>query len=330
MNQRRRLLLVAGASALAAPFGSFAQQQSKVWRVGFLSPRSRPDSIDADAYGAFPRGMRELGYIEGKNLEIQWRYAEGKLERLPGLAAELVQLKVDALITVSPPATSAAQKATTTIPIVFQSIGDPVGLGFIKSLAHPGGNTTGFSNLAGDLGPKRLEMLLDMAPKLSRVAFMMNPGNSSHAQVLKSTEAAARKRNVKIVPVEVRTAQDLANAFTLMTRENAQAFIVAQDPLFTQQSRQIADLAVTSRLPSIYGLREYADAGGLMSYGPNLSHLYWRAATYVDKIFKGAKPADLPVEQPTKFELFINGKTVKALGLKIPQSLLITADRVIE
>ena len=330
MNNRRKLIVALGAAALASPLSSLAQPATKVWRVGFLSPRLRPTSLDADIYGGFLQGMRELGYVEGKNLVIEWRYADNKVEHLPDLAAELVQLKLDVIVTASPPATFAAMKATTTIPIVFESVGDPVGLGLVKSLAHPGGNITGVSNLAGELGPKRLEMLLDIAPKLSRVAFLMNPGNPGNASALKETEAAAQKRNVKIVPVAVRTAQEIGNALPLLAKEKVQALIVAQDPLFNQQARQIAEWAVKNRLPSISGLREYADAGGLMSYGPNLRDLYRRGASYVDKIFKGAKPADLPVEQPTMFELIINGKTAKALGLKIPQSLLISADKVIE
>ena len=330
MNNRRKLIVALGSSALTAPFGSFAQQQGKVWRVGFLSTRMRPASFDTDIYGGFLQGMRELGYVEGKNLVIDWRFADNKVERLPDLAAELVQLKVDLIVAASPQATRAAQKATTTLPIVFGSGGDPVGSGFVKSLAHPGGNITGLSNLAHDLGPKRLEMLLDMVPRLSRVVLLMNPDNPGHIAVLKNIEPAAAKRNVKILPVKAHTEREIGDALSSMTKEKAQAFLVAQDPLFSQQRRQIAEWAVKNRLPSIYGAREYAEAGGLMSYGPNLADLYRRTATYADKIFKGAKPADLPVEQPTKFELIINGKTAKALGLKIPQSLLISADKVIE
>jgi putative ABC transport system substrate-binding protein len=330
MNNRRKLLVALGVGAFAPPYFAFAQQPGKVWRVGFLSPRMRPVSIDSDIYGAFLQGMREFGYVEGKNLVIDWRFAENKAERLPDLAAELVQLKVDLIVAASPQATRAAQKATATLPIVFGSVGDAVDLGFVKSLAHPGGNITGLSNLARDLGPKRLEMLLAMAPRISRVVLMMNPGNSGHATVLKSLEAAAQKLNVKILPVAARSEREIGDALSSMAAEKAQAFLAGQDPLFTQQVRQIAEWAVKNRLPSIYGAREYAEAGGLMSYGPNLADLYRRTATYADKIFKGAKPADLPVEQPTKFELIINGKTAKTLGLKIPQSLLISADKVIE
>ena len=331
MNKRRKIIFALGASALAAPFGSFAQQKDKVWRVGFLALRARPDSLDTDRFGTFRQGMRELGYIEGKNLEIQWRYAEGKPERLPGLAAELVQLNVDCIVTVGDPSHSAAQKATATIPIVMANVvSDPVGSGLVKSLARPGGNITGLVNLASELAPKHFEMLRSMVPKLSRVAILLSPTNSSNATILKTVQAAAQMSSARILPVQARTPQEIENAFSTMTRENAGAVIVAADALFIQQVRQIAELTAKNRLPAISVNREFAEAGGLMTYGPNPTDQFRRTAIYVDKILKGAKPADLPVEQPTKFELVINGKTAKALGLKIPQSLLIMADKVIE
>jgi len=274
--------------------------------------------------------MRELGYVEGKNLVIEWRFADNKYERLPDLAADLVRLKVDVIVTAGPAATSAAQKATTTIPIVFGGANDPVGSGFVKSLARPAGNITGLSNVSVEMSPKLLEMLLSTMPKLSRVAVLMNPSNSGHATMLKNVQAAAQKANVKVLPVEARTPQEIETGFSVMTKENAKAVIVVRDALFNQQVRQIAELAAKNRLSSIAQIREYVDAGGLMSYGPSITDSYRRAATYVDKIFKGAKPGDLPVEQPTKFELLINRKTAKALGLTVPQSLLISADKVIE
>jgi len=326
---RRDLLIALGAGALAAPFASFAQQ-GKVWRIGFLSQRDRPDSLDTDTCGAFPRGMRELGYVEGKNLVIEWRFADNKVERLPSMASELVRLKVDVIVAQGAPAISAAQKATTTIPIVIGSTADPVGSGFVKSLAHPGGNTTGLSTASGDVSSKYLEMLLSMVPKISRVAVLMNPDSASQFPILKIVQATAQKTNVRILSVEARTPAEIDNAFSVMIRENAQALIVLRDALFNQQVHQIAELATKSRLPSITAVREYVEAGGLMSYGTSLSDAIRRAATYVDKILKGAKPGDLPVEQPTKFELFINRRTAKALGLTIPQSLLISADKVIE
>jgi putative ABC transport system substrate-binding protein len=330
MITRRKLLIALGAGALVSPLPSLAQPATKVWRVGFLASR-HVDFVDSDNfYGPFRQGMRELGYIEGKNLVIEWRSAEGNNERLPGLATELVNLKVDVIVAANTPATSAAQKATTTIPIVMGSISDPVGSGFVKSLSHPGGNITGLSNLSRELGPKQLEILLSMVPKLSRLAVLVNPDNSATISTLKSVQAAAQKTGVKVLSVEARTPQEVENAFSTATKERAGAVIVVGDAFFNQQRRQIAELAAKHRLPSIFGVRESVEAGGLMSYGQNRADLYGRAATYVDKIFKGAKPGDLPVEQPTKFEMVINGKTAKALGLTIPQSLLISADKVLE
>ena len=330
MTTRRKLLVALGAGALAVPLASFAQQQAKTWRVGFLSARRRPASLDTDYYGAFPRGMRDLGYVEGKNLAIEWRFAEGEYERLPGMAAELVQLKVDVIMALGPPAIVAAQKATTTIPIVVVTSVDPVGAGFVKSLARPGGNITGLSNLAGDISSKHLEMLLAVMPKVSRVAVLVNPANPAHAAMLKNLQAAAQKIGIKVLPVQAQTPQEIEGAFSMMSREAVGAVIVALDPFLIQQERQIAELAVKHRLPSIFANREYAEAGGLMSYGQNQLDIYRRAATYVDKILKGAKAADLPIEQPTKLELVINLKTAKALGLTIPQSLLLRADEVIQ
>jgi putative ABC transport system substrate-binding protein len=330
MNNRRKLLIVLGTGALAAPFGTFAQQQGKVWRVGFLAMRSPTASNPVDTYGAFVQGMRELGYVEGKNLIIEWRLAEGKVERLPTLAAELVQLKVDVIVAAGVQPTSAAQKATTTIPIVMGNSIDPVGSGFVTSLVRPGGNITGLSNLIGDLSPKHFEMLRSMVPKLSRVAILVNPTNSGHETILKTVQTAAQKSSVKILSVQARNPQEIESAFSTMTQGNAEAVIVANDLFFNQQRRQLAELAAKNRLPSVAAVRAYVEAGGLMSYGPSFVENYRRAATYVDKIFKGAKPGDLPVEQPTKFEMFINRKTAKALGLTIPQSLLISADKIIE
>jgi len=328
MNRRDTVLAL--LALIAAPLVSHAQQPGKVWRVGFLVPRRRPDSIDSDFIGAFPRGMRELGYVEGKNLVIEWRFADGQFERLPDLAAELVRLKVDVIVSGSSQAISALQKATTTIPVVMATSGDPLGSGFVKSLARPGGNITGLSNLTSDIGTKQLELLLSMVPKLSRVAVLVNPVNPALATFLKNVQSAAQGLSVKVLPVEARSAREIENAFPTMTHGNASAVIVATDGLFVQQYRKIAELAAKSRLPSVSQLREYVEAGGLVSYGPNLAEQFRRAATYVDKIFKGAKPGDLPVEQSTKFELLINDKTAKALGLTISSELLLRADRVIE
>jgi putative ABC transport system substrate-binding protein len=327
MNRRDALFALVALGAV--PSASRAQLEGKVWRVGFLTQRRRPESIESDFIGAFPRGMRELGYVEGRNLVIEWRFDE-RSERLPHLAAELVGLKVDVVVSGSSQAISALQRATTTIPIVMATSGDPIGSGFVKSLSRPGGNITGLSNLSSDVGSKQLELLLGMMPKLSRVALLKNPANPSLGTFLENVQSAARGVGVKVLPVEARTEQEIQSAFPVMMQAKAEAVIVAADALLVQHYRKIAELALKHRLPSSSTIREYAEAGGLLSYGPNLAEQFRRAATYVDKIIKGAKPADLPVEQITTFELFINTKTAKALGLSVPQSLLLRADRVFE
>ncbi len=329
MITRRRIVLAFGATALS-PKMSFAQPQGKVWRVGFLAQRHL-DFVDADySYGPFTQGLRELGYVVGKNLVIEWRSAERKSERLPELAAELVRLKLDVLVTSGTPASLAAQKATTTIPIVMAGVGDPVGSGLVKSLARPGGNSTGLANMTAELGPKLLEMLRGMAPKVIRVAVLVHPANVSTTALLKNVQAAALKVGVKIQPVEASTPQEIDNGFAAMARQNAGALIVPREQLFSQQRSQILELTAKQRLPSIGSFSDYVEAGGLMSYGNNIRESYRRAATYVDKIFKGANPGDIPVEQPTHFELFVNMKTAKALGVKVPQSILVQATKVIE
>ena len=329
MTTRRKLLVVLGA-ALAAPLASFAQQPGKIWRIGFLAPRSRPTSADPDVYSAFPQGMRELGYIEGKNLIIEWRFADGNFERLPGLAAELVLMKVDVIVAAGTVATQVAQRATTTIPIVIAASLDPVGSGFVKSLTRPGGNITGLSLATSDFSPKHLELLMTAAPKLSRVAVLVNPDNSAHPALLKSVQAAAQKLGVQVLPVNARTPEDIERGFAMMKRERAEAVIVATDAFFFLQRRQIAELALRHRLASMATNCQHAEAGDLMSYGQNVADFYRRAATFVDKILKGAKPGELPFELPTRFYLVINRKTVKALGLTISPELLLRADRVIE
>jgi len=336
VNTRRRLLAALGAGATMLPLRSFAQQQGKMWRVGVLTGR-HVDFLDSDNfYGPFRQGMRRLGYVEGKNLVIEWRSAEGKTERLPGLATELVNLKVDVIVTSASPATSAAQNATTVIPIVMAGTGDPVESGFVKSLARPAGNITGLSTMSGEVRLKQLEMLLAMVPKLSRVAVLVNPSIASiktleiQAKNLEILQAKAQKRGVKILRADARTPQEIDNAFSWIRQQKAGALIVWLDQFFLQQKSQIAGLTAKHRLPSIAPDRTFSEAGALMSFGRNYADQSRRAATYVDKIFKGAKPSDLPVEQPTTFELVINSKTAKTLGLKIPQSLLTSADKVIE
>ena len=323
---RRRLLISLGAGALAAPFGLLAQQQPRIPRIGFLEPLAR----DSDHYRAFLRGLRELGYVEGKSIVIEARFADGNLERLPALAEELVKLKVDIIVTQSTPGVRAARQATTATPIVMIAIGDPVGSGFVKSLARPGGHITGLSNIASDISPKLLEMLKAAVPKLSRIAVLVNPANANHAITLKNIQAAAQQVSLKISHIEVRTPGDIESAFAAMAPQRPGAVIVLGDPFFRRQAPQIAGLALRYKLPSASTNRDMVEGGVLLSYGANIADSYWRAASYVDKILKGAKPAEIPVEQPTKIHLTINRKTAKALGLTIPEELLIRADEVIQ
>ena len=337
MNLRRKLLATLGAGALTSPLASLAQQPGnppgRIWRVGMLVLANRTTALDPRFFiNGFPRGMRERGYVEGDNLVIDWRFADGDLARLPGLAVELVQSKPDVIVAAGAQAISAVQKATSTIPIVMAVPGDPLAEGFVKSLARPGGNITGASAMVdvGDISSKRLQMLLEIAPRVGRVALLVNPAPRDHVAVLASIQAAGEKSRVAIVPVEVRTSQEIEAAFAIMKREKVGAVIVQPHAIFNLHARRIAELAMEQRLPLVAGLRHYVEAGALMSYGASSADNFRRAAYYVDRIFKGARPADLPVEQPTIFELFINGKTAKTLGLKIPQSLLITAEKVIE
>ena len=335
MNRRRDLLVALGTGALAVPLGGFAQQPAKapdkLWRIGFLVARSRPASLDTDIFGGFTQGLRELGYIEGKHAVIEYRFADNDPARLPGLANDLVQAKVDLILASGAQAIHAAQRATKTIPIVMDlSGGDPVNDGFVASLARPGANITGPSVMTNDIGPKRLQMLAEIVPRLARLAVLFNPASTSSSAGLALVQAAATQLRITVVPVEMRSAQSLEAAFAQIKRDKAQALMVLPNALLNAHAREIAALAGRHQLPSIGALGEYAEAGGMLSYSTNFRDSFKRAAVYVDKIFKGTKPADLPVEQPTRFELFINGKTAKALGLKIPQSLLISAEKVIE
>ena len=332
MNHRRKLLTVLGAGALAEPFAVFAQQPGRIYRVGLLATQSRPSDADfpRSVYAAFQQGMRELGHIEGRNLVIEWRFADGDAKRLPELAAELVRMKVDVLVAGGTDAPLALQKATTTIPIVMTSASDPVGRGLVKSLPRPAGNITGLSIVTGYLGAKRLELLRAMVPKVSRVAVLINPANPQSAAGLESVQAGARQLGVTLLPVEAQSAQEFELAFALMRKQGAGALIVLLNPLYQQHRSRIAALAIEHRLPTITADRDFAAAGCLLSYGSSLTESFRRAATYVDRILKGAKPGDLPVEQPVKFDLVINRGTAKTLGLSIPQGLLISAEEVIE
>jgi len=305
-----------------------AQQPTKVPRIGFLAAIS-PAVLSARTE-AFRQGLRELGYVEGKSFVIEWRYAEGKPDRLPALAAELVRFKVDVIVTGGPAATRPAKEATVTIPIVMSFDDDPVGSGFAASLARPGGNITGLSTLAPEISGKQLELLKEIVPRLSRVAVLGTSTTPGTAQNLKETELAAGALKVKLQYLDVLDPKDIETAFRAASKGRADAVLVLTSPVFVLQRTQIVDLAVKGRLPAIYDQSEYVEAGGLMSYGVSFTDLARRAATYVDKILKGAKPADLPIEQPTKFEFVINLKAAKQIGLTIPQSVLYRADKVIK
>ena len=327
--KRRQLLIVFGASALAASFPALAQP-GKVARVGFLAVRSRATPPATEPYTGFVQGMRELGYIEGKNLVIEWRYADGKYERLPSLAAELVKLKVEVVVTTGAAANRAALQATTSIPIVGATMSDPVESGFAVSLTRPGGNMTGLALTTTDMTPKHLELIRLVLPKLTRLALMVNLANSGNGAIAKSVQSIAQKLGIKVQTLDARNADGIERAFAIMKRERAEAVIVAIDGFFIGQRQQIAALALKNRLPSIFSVQEHTEAGGLMSYGQNLSDFYRRAAGYVDKILRGAKPGDLPIEQPAIYSLAINRKTAKALGLTISQELMLRSDKVIE
>ena len=305
-----------------------AQQPTKVPRIGYLTVES-PSAFSTRAE-AFRLGLRELGYVDGKNIVIEYRYAEGKLDRLPALAAELVRLKVDVIVTGGPAATRPANEATNTIPIVMARDPDPVGNGFVASLARPGRNITGLSTLSPELSGKRLELLKEIVPKLTRVAVLGTSTNASTAQSLRETELAAGALAVKLQYLDVRSPKDIEAAFRAASKERADALLLLGGPVLASQGTQIGDLVVKSRLPSIYESGVNVEAGGLISYGVSRTDLTRRAATYVDKILKGAKPADLPVEQPKKFELIINLKAAKQIGLTIPPNVLARADKVIK
>ncbi len=328
--KRREFIAVLSGAAVAWPLGGSAQQAAKIARIGYLTGNLAANPHTREA---FLQGLRDLGYIEDRNLEIEYRDVEGKYERLPALAAELVALKVDVILAAGTPQPLAAKQATRTIPIVFAGAADPVGSGLVTSLARPGGNVTGLSLLSPELVGKCLELLKQAVPGVSRVAVLWQPGGSgerTEKDMLKGAEVAGRALGVRLQFVEARGPADFDRAFSDMTRARAGALTVLASNMILGERRRLANLAAKNRLAAVYPLREFVDAGGLMAYGPDLVDVFRRAATYVDKILKGAKPADLPVEQPTRFELVINLKTAKALGLQIPPTLLTRADEVIE
>jgi putative ABC transport system substrate-binding protein len=319
----RRLFLISTATLIL--FHHAAAQPAKVWRIGYLAP-GEPE--DPRFLQSFVDGLRALGYIEGQNIVIEHRSAEGRLDALPSLAEELVGLKVDILVTPTTPVTRAAKAATTSIPIVFTIVSDPVSSGFVASLSRPGGNITGMTDMGVDLAGKRLQLLKQVVPRLKHVGALGHPPDSLWEPVWREAQAAAQRLGIDIVPVLITTPNDLENAFVGLNRR-VEALLIAPQLFFSVHRQRLIELASLTRLPAIYELREYPAAGGLMSYGPNYSALFRKAARHVDKILRGAKPADLPVEQPTEYEFVINLKTAKALGLSIPKSVLVRADEVI-
>jgi len=331
MNRvHRRDFLVAAGTLLAAPLVAEAQQAANVTRIGYLSHNLAASSHLRDA---FLQGLRELGYVEGRNVVIEYRYAEGKPERLPALAAELVALKVDVIVTVSNTTALAAKQATRTVPIVFTAVANPVAAGIVTSLARPGGNLTGLASLGSELVGKRLELLKQAVPVVDRVAVLWLPGalgERTEKEMRTGADVASQALGVRLQFVEARGPADFDRAFSDMTSARADALTLLPSNMFLREHRRLVDLAAKNRLPAVYGSREFVDAGGLMSYGANQVDLYRSAATYVDKILKGAKPDDLPVEQSSKFELFINLKSANALGITIPKSMLARADEVMQ
>jgi ABC-type uncharacterized transport system substrate-binding protein len=323
----RLIRLAVILSLILAPLPAEAQETGKAPRIGFLFFGFPGPSRELDA---FRQGLRELGYTEGQNIVIEYRFAGGRAERLPELATELVRLKPDVLVTPGTPASLSAKRATSTIPIVFAGVADAVGAGLIASLARPGGNITGLTSISAELGGKRLELLKEVAPKVSRVAVLYNPADRSNVLVLKELQKSAPALGLALQPLEVRGPGGFEGAFVAMTRQRADALFVAAGLLTTEHRKALVDLAAKRRIPAIWGERQFVEAGGLMAYAVDFYDQVRGAAIYVDKILKGAKPGDLPVEQPTKYELVINLKTAKALGLTIPHSLLLRADHVIQ
>jgi ABC-type uncharacterized transport system substrate-binding protein len=330
MKTRREFLIAGGVGlcVLASPLSSRAQQANKIWRVGFFYLGSREMALDR--LHIFLEGMRKLGYVEGKNFVVELRFADGQYDRLPGISAELVGLKVDVIVANGSAVYRSLQRATSTIPVVITTSPDPVGDGIAASLAHPGGNFTGLATGNADVAPKYIELLKLAVPKVSRVAALMNPTNAGHAGQLKIVRAAAQKGGITVIAVGAHTPDEIERGFKKLAQDRAEGVIVLADTFFAQQARQIADLALKRRLPTIVSTREQAVAGAFMSYGGDALEFFRRAATYVDKILKGAKPGELPIELPTKFALVINRKTARAIGLTVPQELLLRADEVIE
>lgn len=322
--------MLALAALAAAPRALLAQPPRRIARIGYLSSTARPPDVDASAFGGLVQGMRDLGHVEGKTFVMEWRFADGNADRFPVHARELVALKVDAIVTSSTTAARAAQEATRTIPIVLAASGDPVGSGLVKSLARPDGNITGVSQNLAESGPKSLELLKTVLPNVSRMGLLWNSANPASAPVQQRVLAGAPALGVQIVAREARTTEEIEPAIAALARERVGATFVMADGIYFSNRQRIVQLGSSHRMPMLFQQREYAELGGLMSYGQPLRESIRRAAAYVDKILKGAKPADLPIEQPTLYELVVNLRTAKALGITIPQSVLLRANRVIE
>jgi putative ABC transport system substrate-binding protein len=328
--KRRAFIRALGGAAASWPFAARTQQAGKVWRIGALSGAARPAVLETSPYGGFLQGLRELGYVEGRDFIVEWRFAEAKPERYTEFAAELVRLKVDIFLAAAPEAVRYFQKAGPQIPIVLALSTDPVGNGFAASLAHPGGNITGLANSMDDSTPKQLELLSAAVPNLSRLGVLANSSSPNFASVAKNLTAATQTKGVSLVMADARAAEEFDGAFALLLRENVQAIMLASNVLFNLNRQRIAEFTTKNRLPSMFAVREYVEAGGLMSYGPRLSEAYHNVGVYAGRILKGATPAELPIQLPQKSEFVLNLRTAKALGLAIPPLLLARTDDAIE
>ena len=326
--QRREFITLLGGAAAVWPLAARAQQAAKVYRIGFLGNSTA--ALKADLVGPFREGLRGLGYVEGQNILIEYRWAEGEYERFPALTAELIALRVDVIVTAGTPASLAVQKAATSIPLVMVAVGDPVATGLVASLGRPGGNITGLTSISSEMAGKRLELLREVVPKLSHVAVLWNAASPIQVIDERETRAAAQALGMKMLSLGVRSREEIEDALTTIVREQPGALLVLADRLFLHHRTRIMDFAAQRRLPGVHAYRELVEAGGLMSYGPSYADMHRRAASYVDRILKGSKPADLPVQAPVKFELVINLKAANVLGLAIPAMLLGRADEVIE
>jgi putative tryptophan/tyrosine transport system substrate-binding protein len=322
--RRREFITLIGGAAVGSPLAVRAQQVKKIPRIGVLWP------YPPATFESMRQGLRDFGYVEGQNINFEFRWAQGKLDELPEMASELVRLQVDLIVTLAPPATLAAKNATQTVPIVFVAMGDPLASGVVASLARPGGNLTGTTRMISEMSAKHVELLKEAAPSVAKLAVLWNPANSSHQPALQAVNAAARSLSLQVLPLEVHAPAELDNIFAAIMRERADGVLFIADPIFFIQLNHMVDLVASNRLPAICNFVEFPKLGGLMGYAPSIPDEFRHAASYIDKILKGAKPADLPVEQPTKFQLVINLKTAKALGLEIPPTMLARADEVIE